>query len=666
MATELGQAYVQIMPSAKGIQGSISKQLNPEATSAGTSAGSLIASSMGTALMAGAAVAAAAVGKLVQSSIAEGAALQQSVGGIETLFKGSADTVKKYADEAYKTTGLSANAYMENVTGFSASLLQSLGGDTSKAAEVANMAMIDMADNSNKMGTSMESIQYAYQGFAKQNYTMLDNLKLGYGGTKEEMQRLLTDAEKLTGKKYDMSNLADVYEAIHAVQKEIGITGTTAKEAEHTFSGSLAAMKSSASNLLGKLALGEDIRPSLEQLGQTAYTFFVGNFIPMVGNIFKGLGSIVQMAFTELGPMLTSGMDTQMPNIITKGGELIGNFVVGILEALPSLIQGLGNIIITFQGYVYQNIPVFMQAGADLLLKLVDGIIANLPSIIQSAIEVISKFTQMIANNMPAILQKGLEIIGQLVAGIIQRLPDIIAMAVKIIVVIVQGIANHLPKMAQSGVKIITALVNGLISMIGQVIGAIGKIGAQIIKGVSGINLFSHGSSIISGFLDGLKAKYEEVKSFVGGIATWISEHKGPISYDRKLLIPHGTAIIASLHQGMVDRFKDLKSTVSGMADELQNAFGIPQLATDLPLNVNGQIASQVGSGQLAYQVSTTPKREVTNYDLLGAIERVANRQVVVSAQFDRQEFARMVANPISEVQAQNKFALARMRGDIE
>lgn len=665
MATELGQAYVQIMPSAKGIQGSISKQLNPEATSAGTSAGSLIASTMGTALMAGAAVAAAAVGKLVKSSIVEGAALQQSLGGVDTLFKENAGMVKKYADEAYKSAGLSANAYMENVTGFSASLLQSLGGNTKKAAEISNMAMIDMADNSNKMGTSMESIQYAYQGFAKQNYTMLDNLKLGYGGTKEEMQRLLTDAEKLTGKKYDMSNLADVYSAIHEVQKEIGITGTTAREAEHTFSGSLAAMKSSASNLLGKLALGEDIRPSLEQLGQTAYTFFVGNFIPMVGNIFKGLGSIVQMAFTELGPMFTSGMDTQMPNIITKGGELIGNFVVGILEALPSLIEGLGNIIITFQNYVYQNYPVILQAGADLLLKLVDGIIANLPSVIQSAIEVISKFTQMIANNMPAILQKGLEIIGQLVAGIIQRLPDIIAMAIKIIVVIVQGIANHLPKMAQSGVKIITALVNGLISMIGQVIGAIGKIGAQIIKGVSGINLFSHGSSIISGFLDGLKAKYEEVKSFVGGIASWISEHKGPISYDRKLLIPHGNAIMDSLHQGLSESFKDVKSTVSGMADELQSAFGVPQLAADMPLNVQSQIASQLASGQLAYQMANTSSEFQNNFDLLKAISDLAGRPINVSMQINEREIAKAIAQPVEERQSLLKEQMNRMRGIV-
>ena len=211
MATELGQAFVQIMPSAKGISGSITKQLSGEADAAGTNAGNLIGGKLVAAI--GGIIAAAKIGELItkgiSASLSEGAALQQSLGGIETLFKGSADKVKQYANEAYKTAGLSANDYMENVTSFSASLLQSMGGDTEKAADKANMAMVDMSDNANKMGTNMGDIQNAYQGFAKQNYTMLDNLKLGYGGTKTEMERLLADATKLTGVKYDINNLSD-------------------------------------------------------------------------------------------------------------------------------------------------------------------------------------------------------------------------------------------------------------------------------------------------------------------------------------------------------------------------------------------------------------------------------------------------------------------------
>lgn len=266
----------------------------------------------------------------ISASLNEGAALQQSLGGIETLFKGSADKVKKYADDAYKTTGLSANKYMESVTSFSASLLQSMGGDTEKAADKANMAMIDMSDNSNKMGSNMEDIQNAYQAFAKQNYGMLDNLKLGYGGTKTEMERLLADATKLTGVKYDMNNLSDVYSAIHAVQEELGITGTTAKEASETLAGSFAAMKASFSNVLGKLALGQDIKPSLEALAKSTATFLLGNFFPMLGNIFK-----------ELPGALSTFIKASMPYVKEAFSELFASIgdTVPILGKIFDFIQ---------------------------------------------------------------------------------------------------------------------------------------------------------------------------------------------------------------------------------------------------------------------------------------------------------------------------------------
>ncbi|MCC9745784.1 PblA, partial [Streptococcus agalactiae] len=369
MATNLGQAYVQIMPSAKGISGSISNALSPEASSAGSSAGGLIGGKLIGVL--GSVIAAAKIGEMVtkaiSSSISEGAALQQSLGGVETLFKSNANLVKKYADEAYKTTGLSANAYMESVTGFSASLLQSLGGDTAKAAKVANMAMIDMADNSNKMGTSMESIQYAYQGFAKQNYTMLDNLKLGYGGTQEEMKRLLSDAQKLTGKKYDISNLSDVYEAIHAIQGKIGITGTTAKEAATTFTGSFEAMKAASKNLLGKMALGEDIKPSLKALFDTTSNFVLNNFIPMLTNVFKGFGSVIYLTFSELIPQIVSFMQTSGPSILASGVNFIVNFVNGFLAAYPSFKAAAGKIFTDFVAFVVQSIPNLLRAGATII-----------------------------------------------------------------------------------------------------------------------------------------------------------------------------------------------------------------------------------------------------------------------------------------------------------
>lgn len=337
MATNLGKAYVQIMPSAKGISGMISKELDGEVKSAGQSAGnSLISTIKG-------AIVAAGIGKLFATSLLEGGKLQQSLGGVETLFKNNANMVKQYANEAYKTTGLSANAYMENVTGFSASLLQSLGGDTAKAAKVANMAMIDMADNSNKMGTSMELIQNAYQGFAKQNYTMLDNLKLGYGGTKQEMQRLLADAQKLTGVKYDINNLSDVYEAIHVIQKELDITGTTAKEASTTLQGSFASMKAAFLNLLGNLSLGQDIKPALEALASTTMTFLVGNFLPMVGNILKGLPTLVIGAFSGLAEQLRGILGDEVVNKIQGYLEKVSGAVDSFIDVLTGkLSKGQG------------------------------------------------------------------------------------------------------------------------------------------------------------------------------------------------------------------------------------------------------------------------------------------------------------------------------------
>jgi phage-related protein len=349
MATELGQAYIQIMPSARGIKDMIKKELGSEIPQAGQEAGESLSSKMLS--VAKKAIAAAGIGKFFSASLTEGANLQQSLGGIETLFKGSADTVKKYANEAYKTTGLSANAYMENVTGFSASLLQSLGGDTRKAADVANMAMVDMADNSNKMGTSMDRIQDAYQGFAKQNYTMLDNLKLGYGGTKTEMQRLLADAQKLTGVKYDINNLSDVYQAIHAIQENLDITGTTAKEAATTFSGSFASMKAAAQNVLGKLALGEDIMPSLHQLFETVKTFLVGNLIPMVWNVLKGIPQVLAGALGELMHMLF--------------GDYIGE---SIMKDLYDVFDKVGGVVSTIYDMIFGSLS--KKDNIDFLKKL--------------------------------------------------------------------------------------------------------------------------------------------------------------------------------------------------------------------------------------------------------------------------------------------------------
>ena len=420
MATELGTAYVQIIPSADGIKGMIEKAMGTEVVGAGDKAGQgFMKSFAGTVTKM---IAAIGIGKVLKdtlsSSLNEGAALQQSLGGIETLFKGSANIVKGYAKEAYKTSGLSANAYMESVTGFSASLLQSLGGDTGKAAEIANMAMIDMSDNANKMGTSMESIQFAYQGFAKQNYTMLDNLKLGYGGTKEEMQRLLTDAQKLTGVKYDINNLSDVYQAIHAIQENLDITGTTAKEASTTFTGSFASMKAAAQNVLGNMALGEDLSPSLEALKETVHTFVFGNFIPLLKNAVKAIPEVLGFAIKEgltaiFGESTTqtiiNNLSTAFQNIksaVGGIGDLFGGFIdklkgilgiSGDVGELGTAFEGITGAISTVTDWIKQFVDWINQtpAAVDSVTAVLAGVVGGFTALlivntVQSAIE---KFT---------------------------------------------------------------------------------------------------------------------------------------------------------------------------------------------------------------------------------------------------------------------------------
>ena len=719
MATQLGKAYVQIIPSANGISGMIQKEMGGEVASAGTSAGQSLGSNLvGTFKKI---VAAAGIGKALSATLNEGAALQQSLGGVETLFKDSADKVKGFANEAYKTTGLSANAYMENVTGFSASLLQSLGGDTDKAAETANMAMIDMSDNANKMGTSMESIQLAYQGFAKQNYTMLDNLKLGYGGTKQEMQRLLSDAEKLTGVKYDMNNLSDVYSAIHAIQENLDITGTTAREAATTFTGSFESMKAAAQNVLGKLSLGEDIQPALQALMETTSTFLFGNLIPMIGNILKqiptlilggikgvfsgifgeGLGSIMGGIVTALGSAFlafkafsaVSGLLSGIPAVLTTiktavtglftamsanpigiaiaaiaaltaglvyfftqtemGRQIWQGFMdwfSGVWQSVAPVLTEVWNGIVETATTVWNNmmavVAPIIQAVVDFIRSVWDGIslwwtenqgliqqtfttvwnaiqtvvqtvMPIIQSIIETAMNILAPFIEATWNNICTVVTT----VWELIKIAIQTAMDVISGIIKAVMAIINGdwgtawnaikgvgeaiwkglsaagkaifdgfaqilsnIWNTIKSVASSaweGLKsTVLGLIDGLVqgaqraweSMKQGVSDLVSNV-TSIFDGIRNIDLWSAGKAILDGFLGGLKSAWSAVTDFVGGIAGWIADHKGPIEYDRKLLIPAGNAIMQGLDRGLQDRFKGVKKSVSGMAGEISNAF---------------------------------------------------------------------------------------------
>lgn len=569
MATEIAQAYVQLIPSARGITGKIQSILNPEASAAGQSAGQSLGSSLVSVMTK--VIAAAGIGKAFSAAISEGAALQQSLGGIETLFKGSADKVKGYANEAYKTTGLSANAYMENVTGFSASLLQSLGGDTNKAAETANMAMIDMSDNANKMGTSMESIQMAYQGFAKQNYTMLDNLKLGYGGTKQEMERLLNDAQKLTGVKYDINNLSDVYSAIHAIQENLDITGTTAKEAASTFSGSFESMKAAAQNVLGKLALGENILPSLHALLKTTSTFLFDNFLPMVGNIFSGLGLVLtegisQIASQLFGDAFGSAVYSQLSRVtgifqtffdmifgsLSKQDNIDILTMLGFSEGAANQIVNIAdNIRVTFEniGVVAGNVASIVVDFVGDLLGIKDGeqgvnllgiAFESITGFIRDASESLSKFTSWLKDSPLALDALKSAVVGitsawagyKAVLTVIKGIETIrnATLAITNGLMLAQFVRTGALTTAEAANAAATMGASGAFGIFNAVLSAnpIGLIVTAVAALTAGLAWFftqtETGQQIWSSFVDWIKQAWQGIADFFVGIWSGISE----------------------------------------------------------------------------------------------------------------------------------------------
>ena len=872
MATELGKAYVQIIPSAKGISGMIQKELGGEVASAGTSAGQSLGSKMMGALSG--VIAAAGIGKAIGASITEGAALQQSIGGVETLFKTSAGKVRAYAEEAYRTTGLSANKYMENVTGFSASLLQSLGGDVSLAADVANRAMVDMSDNANKMGTSMDSIQMAYQGFAKQNYTMLDNLKLGYGGTQQEMKRLIKDAAgykdiqdelNVSVKDGDMS-FGNIINAISVVQKKLDITGTTALEASKTFSGSFEAMKAAAQNVLGKIAIGENILPSLRALLDTTSTFLFNNFLPMLGNIFSGLGVVLSEGISNVvsqvfGESIGNAVNGQLSRVVgifqtffdmifgslnrednvdilealgfSKSAAnqivniaeniretfinigsaisdvlgIVGDFVgdlLGIkdgeqgvnllgtafellssaLKNVSSFIKGITNFfkenklaadllktaivalgvgmpivkIASFVGSlgglggvlgiaktaittfgtsitaaissipligwiaaavaaltwfftqtetgkaIFQDFMTWLSATWNELLPVLTEVWNNIvsaattawnslvefvipivqevasfiktvwdkistwwsenqgliqqtfetvwntiqtviqtvmpiiQSIIETAMNILAPFIETTWNNICTVVTT----VWELIKIAIQTAMDVIGGIITAVMAVINGdwetawnaiksvgesiwnglsaagkaifdgfsqilsnIWETIKSVASSAWETLKAsvlsIIDGLVSGAQNAWNSMSSAVSSLVSSVTGffdqlwnIDLFGAGQAILQGFLDGLQSVWSSVTDFVGGIASWIAENKGPIEYDRKLLIPAGNAIMKGLDQGLQDQFKDVKQTVGSMADEISDVFSGDGLDLNSSASVTKSLEAQL------------------------------------------------------------------------
>lgn len=581
-----------------------------------------------TAKVVGAAVSAAAggVAALATAATKSYGDYEQLVGGVETLFKESQDTVMEYANNAYKTAGLSANEYMETVTSFSASLLQSLDGDTAAAADKADLAITDMSDNANKMGTDMEMIQNAYQGFAKQNYTMLDNLKLGYGGTKEEMERLLSDAQKLSGVEYDISSYADIVDAIHVIQTEIGITGTTAKEASTTIQGSVNAMKSAWKNLIVGIADdNQDFDKLVSNFVDSTVTA-ANNLIPRIGTSIKGIAKLVSSASQSVIPLAVDTIINALPDVVSAGVSLIESLAGAIIDSSPTLLNSAGDIVLELIDGITVKAGDIVNSGATIVTDLADGISkfveklypavvnlvytfgeklsdpSTLSALLDSAIEIILALVNGIMEAVPIVLQSAPVIIGNIVAGLIVALPKIIDTGIEILMSLTNGILDAIPSLVAAIPTITMAIVNGILNNLDEIILAAIQITLSIAMGMieaipnmvtqlpriflAIVNAFKEfnwkniGSDLLDGIWNGINDKVAWLKSKVQGVVDkikgWFTGKDGfdehsPSKWSKKVFQYVMDGGVNGIDAGM----PGMMSAVSGAVDSIKNGFNV-------------------------------------------------------------------------------------------
>lgn len=598
--------------------------------------------------------AASGVAFLTKSSLEQYAEYEQLVGGVDTLFKQSADIVQQYADNAYKTAGMSANEYMDTVTSFSASLLQGLGGDTAKAAEVANQAITDMSDNANKMGTSMQMIQNAYQGFAKQNYTMLDNLKLGYGGTQEEMARLINDSGVLgdafvaTANNINEVSFDKIIEAIHVVQTNMGVTGTTAAEAASTIEGSVASAKSAWTNLITGIAdENADLDTLIGNFVTSAETV-AGNVVPRITQILSGMGTAIE----QLAPILAAEVPTLiasvLPSIVNGGAQLLVGLVTGLVSALPQLVAAVPGIIDTmitsisealpqilnvgvqlldqlttgietglpdmvsripeiitqFLNYITEQLPTVLDKGAELLNNLVNGILGAIPEMTAALPEIITAFVQFITDNLPTIIESGINILLNLVSGIIGAIPDLVASIPQIISAITTGIARALPKIIQSGVSLLQKFIEGILSNIPALVAALPQIISAIVEGIGALigGIVDVGKSIVEGIWKGIQEMagwiYDKVTGFFSGIVDGVKDFLG-IHSPSTVFADMGKNMALGLGQGWDNEYDRIRRDIEGGMDfgTASVDFASSGLGVASAGMVNGVSASVQGAG---------------------------------------------------------------------
>lgn len=517
----------------------------------------------------------AALVDLGMQSIMGFAKQEQLIGGVDTLFKASSTQVQQYANEAYKTAGLSANRYMETVTSFSASLLQSLGGDTAAAAQKADQAITDMSDNANKLGTDMTSIQNAYQGFAKQNYTMLDNLKLGYGGTKQEMERLLADAEKFSGIKYDISSYADIVDAIHVVQTEMGITGTTAKEAATTIDGSANAMKSAWINLItGMSNENLDLDKLVQNVVDSVGTY-ADNLLPRLQTMLPRFADGMTQLVNGLVPYVGPAMEMLLPALV----QGVSGLVSGVVQALPAAVQAISAVVPMLVEQITILLPQILSAGIDIIAALASGIGENLPALIPAAVDAIITVAE----------------------GLVDHVDEIIIAAGSLIAGLTQGLIEALPRLVVRLPEIIGAIVKGLLSGMA----AIGEVGSQLVRG-----LFDGISNAASWLYDKLRGWVSNVLDWVKGLFGIHSPSKVFANEIGKFIPP---GITLGVEQAMPRAMRDMGAELAALSTlplpgggTTTNLGGV----TIVVYGAQGQDVSELADIVMARMQSAVERRE--------------------------------------------------------
>lgn len=618
MAT-IADAYIQIIPSAEGISGNLSNILNNEADSAGSASGSKFSTAFTSGLKTvatGAAVAFTAVSTgiaaVTTESVKSYAEYEQLVGGVETLFGTQGQSLQEYADsigvtaeeakekytslesaqttvmenaaEAYKTAGISANDYMEQATSTAAALVSSLGGDTEAAANLADQAIIDMSDNANKMGTSIESIQNAYSGFAKGNFTMLDNLKLGYGGTKEEMERLLEDAEALSGVEYDISSYADITEAIHVVQEEMGIAGTTAKEATETISGSLQMVSASWTNLLTGMADDNaDLDSLISQLVDSV-AIAADNLLPVIETALTGAADVVEAIIPEMVDRIPSLVTETLPQLVDSGISIIDSILTGLNENADTIGESAAEILSKLTTSFVEMLPTLLDTGLTILESLMNGIGENLDTIIPTITSVILQITETLINHLPDLISAGLIIFMGLIDGLIEAIPMIIEELPVLIEGIIGALNESIPEILDAGTTMFLALVDALPDVLIALTDALPQIIDSVVSFLTGEGSSEILEAALMMFLEIVAALPEIIGSLLGALASVITSLvSGLSSYNSKM------------KSAASDLFENIGAGIEEVASDALNS--LVSLLGDLIMAISDKVSEWKSAG---------------------------------------------------------------------